>query len=83
MQMKNGLACAAAVVENGAIAGEKVAVLGQLGGDKLQFTEERLVGVRSIVQSREMLARANQDVRRGLGIDVLEGKDLVIFVHNL
>ena len=40
MQMKDGLASAGTVVEDGAIAREEIAFGGKFGGDELQFAED-------------------------------------------
>ena len=83
VKVKDGLAGATAAIEHRAIAGEEIALFGQFGGNELQFAEEGLICFRSIVQRREMLARANQNVRGRLRGDVLKRKDIVIFINNL
>jgi len=83
MEMENRLAGAAPIIEDGAVAGEQVAFRGQLGGDELELAEKRGVARMRVLESREVFARANQDVRGGLRADVFEGEDFVILVHKL
>ena len=74
MQMENGLACAAAIVYDGAVAFQKIALAGKLRGDQLQFAKNGLMFGCGLVERFEMFARANQDVRGRLWTDVFEGK---------
>src|SRR5579859_4387086 len=63
MKMKDGLAGACAVVEDRAIAGEKIAFAGELRGDQMQLADHGLVFGLRVVQRNEMFSRAEQDVR--------------------
>ena len=56
MQMKNGLASAAAIIDDGTIAIEQTTLFREFGRDELQFSEDRLVRRGRIVQCGKMLA---------------------------
>ena len=83
VKMKDGLPGAAAIVEDGAIAGEQMAFGGQFRRDMQQFSQEGFIRMRSVVQSRKMFTRTNEEVCGRLRIDVFKGKDIVIFVNEL
>jgi hypothetical protein len=83
VKVENGLAGAGAIVEDGAIAGEKVTLRGEFRGDKLQFAEKGGIALVRFVERGEMFARTDQDVCGGLRADVFEGEDVVIFVDEL
>src|SRR5277367_2996364 len=82
MEMEDGLAGAGAIVEDGAIAVEKIAFSGELRGHQMQFADHRLVFMCRIVQRNKMLSRDKQDVRRRLRADVLERENIWIFVDD-
>src|SRR3981189_1802269 len=63
MEMENGLARAAAIIEHGAVAFEEVAFAGELRGDQLKFAKDSLIFRCGFVQRFEMFAWTNQDVR--------------------
>src|SRR3990172_4755612 len=83
MQVKDRLASAPADVEDRAIAFGEFAFGGKLGGNEQDAAKKSSVLGRGIIERDEMLARTDQDVRGGLGVDVFEGKDFWIFVDNL
>ena len=82
MKMKDGLSRAAAIVENGAIAGEQIAFLGEFRCNQLQFPEHRLIFRGGIVQRGKMFSRADQNVRRSLRVDIFKRKHLFIFINE-
>jgi hypothetical protein len=82
VQVKDGLAGAAAVIEDGAIAREEIAFGGELRGDELQFPEKGLIAVMRVLERRKMLSWADQNVRGRLGIDVFEGENVIVFVDE-
>ena len=82
MKMKDGLAGACAVVEDRAIAREKIAFAGELRGDQMQLADHGLVFGLRVVQRNEMFSRAEQDVRGRLRADVLESENFGIFVDD-
>jgi len=82
MKMKDGLAGACAVVEDRAIAREKIAFAGELRGDKMQFADDGLILRRRVIERNEMFSRAEQDVRGRLRADVLESENFGIFVDD-
>ena len=82
VQVKNRLAGAGAVVEDGAVAGEQVALCGKFCGDELELSEERLVIMVRVVQRSEVFPWTNENVSGRLGANVLEGEDIVVFVDD-
>src|SRR3974390_564905 len=82
MQMKHGLPRPAAIVENGPIPREQIALLGDLRRDHLQLSQQALIHMRSVVQRRKMLLGTDQNVRGRLRADVLKRKHIIILKHN-
>src|SRR6202162_403648 len=83
VKMKDGLARARAHVKHGAATAGDVALLRQLGGNKLQPPQQRGVGGLRIGERGNVLARANQDVHRGLRLNVFERENLVVLMDQL
>src|SRR5580700_11389043 len=82
MQMKNGLAGAAAVVEHRAVASQKIALSGELRGHQMQLTNYGLILCFCVVQRNKVSSRTQQNVRGRLRADVLERKNLGVFVDD-
>src|SRR5579883_839304 len=82
MQMKHGLAGAAPGVHNRAISPEQIAFASQLRGDHLNLAKHRLVSRRCLVQRFEMSARANENVRGRLRVNVLKRENIGVLVHQ-
>ena len=57
-------------------------LFGDLGGLEQQMSENLVVGGLSFGDARDGLFRDDQDVSGGLGFDVPEGDDFVVFVEN-
>src|SRR5437016_14587648 len=83
MEMENGLARAAAVVQHRAVASEEIAFARKLCGDQLQLAQNRLIFGRGFGQRLEMLPRTDQNVGGRLRADVFKGKEISIFVDDL
>jgi hypothetical protein len=82
VEVEDGLAGAAAVVEDGAVAIEDLALASELRSDELELAKKTLVGDGGVGKGLEMLAGTDKDVRGGLGMDVFEGEDLGVFIDN-
>src|SRR5271167_1954851 len=82
MKMENGLTSSATVVEDGAIAGMKIPLRSELGGNQLEFAEQRLIFRAGIVKSSKVFARANQNVGGRLRADIFKRENLVVFVNE-
>jgi len=82
MEMEDGLAGAGAIVEDGAIAVEKIAFSGELCGDQMQLADDRLIFMRRVVQGNKMFSGDKQDMCGRLGADVLERENIWIFVND-
>lgn len=81
--MENHLACGAVAVEDGAKALGIVAVLGgYLGGDALQFAAEGVVLGGEVIEGGDVALGDDQHMQGGLGVDVFEGQNLVVFVEG-
>jgi hypothetical protein len=74
VQVKDGLACARAVINNGSIAriGQPLLVR-KSGGDPEQVAEQRFLSLRSLVKGFNVLARDYEKVRGRLRVDVAYG----------
>src|SRR5258708_4798222 len=83
MQMEHALPCSAAIVQNRAITFEKVALARKLCGDKLDASQNLSVLGRSLVERHKMFARANQNVRGRLRMNVFKRENFRIFVNHL
>src|SRR5664279_4111908 len=81
--MEDRLSGFGANVIHRAVAIFNPALAPDFGGDELTVAEYLCVFSGSFFQSSEMLLRNDQDVRRGLRIDIFEGKDLVVFIDLL
>lgn len=82
MKMEDGLAGAGAIVEDGAIACQEIALAGELRSDQMELADDGLIFGRRVVQRNEMFARHKQDVRGRLRADVFEGKDVRVFIND-
>jgi hypothetical protein len=58
VEMKYGLTCASAIVEDRTITIQQVALAGQFRGNQLQLSNHRLVFRRRVIQRNEMFSRA-------------------------
>ena len=83
VKMEDGLACASAVVHHCAVAFGEIALAGELRRDHLEAAQEQSVGWRGVAERLDVLARADQDVRGRLRVDVFEGEDLVVLADKL
>src|SRR5262245_46596391 len=78
--MKDGLARARTYVQDGSISVLDFALARDLRGREVTASDDFRVGGGCFFQSRKMTLRNDQHVSRGLGADVFEGQDVVIFV---
>ena len=82
--MKDGLACARACVDDGAIAAlGKSLLVSDAGGDAQKVAERRLITLRSFVQRFYVLTRDDQNMRGRLRVDVANSYGAVIRVDNI
>ncbi len=81
MEMKHGLSRAGADVQNGAIAVFDVAVTGNLRRDKMAPADDFCVAWLGFFQTGQVLLGNDEDVSWRLGIDVVKGVGVLIFVH--
>src|SRR5215467_4162600 len=79
--MKYGLAGAATGVDDGTVAAE-ILLARDFGGNRGDSAEHGFVFRLGIGQRCEMLSGADQDVRSGLRVDVLEGEDVGVVVNQ-
>ena len=80
--MKNGLTRSSPIVQDRAVAVRQLALRGKFRGDKLQFAEHGRVLGGGIGQRSQMLARADEDVAGRLRLNILEGKNIRVFVYE-
>jgi hypothetical protein len=83
VEVEDGLPGVRARVDDGAVAslGEALPV-GDARGDAEEVAEQRLVRLRRVVQRLDVRARDDEDVRRGLRVDVAEGDGPLVFVDE-
>src|SRR5260370_5004639 len=82
VKVEDGLARAATVIHDDAISGSQLAFRGQPGSEQQGAAKQSAVFFLRVGQRRDMLERADEDMRRGLRRDVFEGKRLGVFVHE-
>ena len=78
--MVNGLAAIFSGVDDGAIALRQSLLAGDLRYDPEQMAEQRSVFGRRFGERTEVLARDNQHMDRGVGMNVGEGDALLVLV---
>src|SRR5260370_38205226 len=82
VKVEDGLARAATVIHDDAISGSQLAFCGQPGSEQQGAAKQSAVFFLRVGQRRDMLARADEDMRRGLRRDAFEGEKLRAFVHE-
>lgn len=83
MEVRDGLAAVAAMVDDEAVAvGSEAQGLGDAGGGEEEMTEQGLIGGRGLAEAWDGLAWDDEDVAGGLGVDIVEGDQLVVLVHE-
>ena len=84
MNVKDGLARAGPVVNDRTKAGSiQAAVPRQIGRNGLQMAQHGFVFSYGIRQFGQVLSRNYQNVRGGLGVDILEGENGGIVIDDL
>ena len=83
MQMEHRLAGVRADVVHRAVAVLDAALAAEFRGDQVRIADDLGIFRLRGVDSGKVLLRNNQDVGRRRGIDVLEGKHLVVFINFL
>jgi hypothetical protein len=78
----DGLSAIFSGVDHGAIALGQPFGAGDFGGCPMEMADQSVVLLISVGNRRNMLARNNKDVDRGLRIDVGEGVALVVLVDG-
>ena len=81
MEVEDGLAGAGADVEDGAVAVFDVALAGDVGGGEVAAAYQFGVFGLGFFESGEVFFGDDQDVGRGLRVDVFEGEDVFVFVN--
>lgn len=83
MQVKHGLSCTRADVEDGAISVFDVALAGNLRGSEMAAADHFGVLRLRLFESCKMFLGNDQNVRGRLGVDVFKGEDVLVFVNFL
>lgn len=83
VEVEDGLAAARPDIVNRTIAIFDAAFTAELGGYELRVADDFYVLGARRIDAGDVLLRNNQDMRRRLRIDVLEGEDDLIFVDLL
>jgi len=83
MKVKDRLTSTRANIEDGAVSLLDLALARDHGGGHVAAADDFGVGVLRFFQSCKMPFGNDEDVRRRLGIDVFEGKNVLIFEHLL
>ena len=83
MQMENGLAGPAPCIHDCSVAVLEVMLLRQLGGDAVQMADDRLVCFFGLCGGSKVFPRNQQQMHRGLWIDVLKSDAAFVLIDNL
>jgi len=83
VQMKHGLACAWAYVQDRSVSVFDFALACNFCGSEMTAANDFGIGGLGFLQSGEMTFRNDQHVRWSLGINVFEGEDMFVFVDLL
>ena len=81
MQVEDGLPCAWADVEDGAVSLLDFALPGNVGGGEVAAADEFGVGGLGFFQSSKMFPGNDEYVRGSLRLDVFESEDVVVLVN--
>ncbi len=82
MQMVHRLPAIRARVDHNTIAAREAFVAGNFGGGFKQGAEERGVAGGGVVKRGDVPARNDENVDRGLGVDVGKGEKILILVNR-
>lgn len=80
VKMADGLSAVVSGVDGDAVTVDQTLLLRDLVGRGKQMSEELRVGCGAVRERRDVLLWNDEDVRRGLRMDVGKGEDVVIFV---
>ena len=80
--MEHGLASSAAIVEDGAVTGQKIALRSEFGGNELELAQHCLIFLRGIVERGKVFSRTDQNMCRRLRVDIFKREYLVILVYH-
>ena len=83
MQVKNALAGLRAVIDRDPEGITMALGLGNLAADEHQMAQNRLILSRGVGQAGDGFARHDQNMHRGLGINIAEGHAMFIFMHDI
>lgn len=83
VEVEDGLSGAGADVEDGAIAALDAALASDAGGGELALADQFSIFGLRFLQSGEVALGDDEDVRRGLRVDVLEGEGVLVLVNLL
>ena len=83
MEMEDGLSGTGAYIDDGAVSVFNFALAGDLGCGEVAASDDFGVGCLRFFQSGKMPFRNDERVRGRLRIDVLEGKNVLVFVDLL
>lgn len=82
MDVKDRLAAVGICVDDDTIAVVgKAATAGDLSRSQKQMAEHRRIFFRGLIERIDMIARYDQDVRRGLWGNVVKGKAHIVLIH--
>lgn len=80
MHVEDSLPGPRLAIENTAVAGSRISALGRDGRASADHrADETFVARTQIAHRRDVLTRHHEDVHRGLGVDVVEGDEAIIF----
>jgi hypothetical protein len=83
VQVEHGLSGAGAHVQNSAVSVVNIALASDRGGGEVAAADEFGVVSFSLFQASEMFLRDDENVRGRFGVDVFEGKYMVVFIDFL
>ena len=83
VQVEDGLACARADVEHGAVPVFDVALASDVSGGQMAASDQFSVLFLCFLQSGKMFFGNDKHVSRGLRLDVLKSEDVIVFIHFL
>lgn len=84
VQMRDGFATIGPIINDDAEAGiTKAFFPGQGLRDKEQVAKQRLIGRRAEADTRDHLLWYDEEMDRGLRVDVMKGQALVVLMDNL
>lgn len=82
MEVGDGFAAVAAIVDDDPVTGIEVLVRCHLSGDEEEVTEQLLVFGGCLLEAWERFDGDNEEVSGGLGIDIFNGEGAVVLIED-